>query len=432
MAWEWLTTSIKGYTFGYSPTFDLNSTYIRTPFSDYIPGNSPLAMYNENGLPEIERNLDITNDGYLTFKLSYDGTRYYYFEMDGTYYDIALPYKTTFSNDVNGMTVLNMGIAIDEDNKWAAPVLFYTDTQYENQYVYLMTVFLSATAFRPPSTPYENTAQARGKDLYNAIKLLQQPVTKYSNGGGATHVARANGQLKDLSSNLRNVIMIAAGGGGGMLYNDAIYEGADAGGIQGNKDNSATQSTGYAFGEGESAVNLSAGGSGLYGGYKGVIPGPVIPDWATPYLENISKFILDGNDYLAVSADYDWMQGKWEGQYTHSYYNSSTDWTINSSRVNSLALLDIHIDGSDNSYSVTGNFVNKNDAFSNYGSSGYRAHLTYSNGTTHVSDTDGTIEQSPFTQTFSSLESALSYCQDHFKHCGVYVNNELWISAEAE
>lgn len=175
---------------------------------------------------------------------------------------------------------------------------------------------------------------------------------------------------------------------------------------------------------------VNVGGQNGYGG--GGTPEPDIPDWAIPYLENISKFILDGNDYLAASADYGWMQGKWEGQYTHSYYNSSTDWTINSSRVSSLALLDIHIDGSDNSYSVTGNFVNKNDAFSNYGSSGYRAHLTYSNGTTHVSDTDGTIEQSPFTQTFSSLESALSYCQNHFKHCSVYVNNELWISAEAE
>ena len=255
-----------------------------------------------------------------------------------------------------------------------------------------------------------------------------------SNGGGATHIAKVTGQLKDLSSHLSDILIVSGGGGGGMLIGDTAYPGADAGGISGSGDNSADQSTGYAFGQGESGTDISGGGGGLYGGYKGVngTPEPDIPDWAVPYLQNISKFILDGNDYLAVSADYGWMQGKWEGQYTHSYYNSSTDWTINSSRVSSLALLDIHIDGSDNSYSVTGNFINKNDAFSNYGSSGYRAHLTYSNGTTHVSDTDGTIEQSPFTQTFSSLESALSYCQNHFKHCGVYVNNELWINAEVE
>lgn len=72
-----------------------------------------------------------------------------------------------------------------------------------------------------------------------------------SNGGGATHIAKRTGQLKDLSSNLSDILIVSGGGGGGMLIGDTVYPGADAGGIAGNSDNSADQSTGYAFGQGE-------------------------------------------------------------------------------------------------------------------------------------------------------------------------------------
>lgn len=79
-----------------------------------------------------------------------------------------------------------------------------------------------------------------------------------SNGGGATHIAKVTGQLKDLSSNLSDILIVSGGGGGGMLINDTVYEGADAGGIAGSGSNSANQSTGYAFGQGE---NGYGGGS---------------------------------------------------------------------------------------------------------------------------------------------------------------------------
>lgn len=99
------------------------------------------------------------------------------------------------------------------------------------------------------------------------------PVQSYtSNGGGATHIAKVTGQLKDLSSNLSDILMVSGGGGGGMLVGETEYAGADAGGISGSGDNSADQSTGYAFGRGESGTNVSGGGSGLYGGYKGALP----------------------------------------------------------------------------------------------------------------------------------------------------------------
>ena len=86
-----------------------------------------------------------------------------------------------------------------------------------------------------------------------------------SNGGGATHIAKATGQLKDLSSNLSDILIVSGGGGGGLIIGEDTYAGKDAGGISGNGNNSANQTTGYAFGQGESA----GGGGGLYGGYKG-------------------------------------------------------------------------------------------------------------------------------------------------------------------
>ena len=51
--------------------------------------------------------------------------------------------------------------------------------------------------------------------------------------------------------------------------NEDTYTGKDAGGISGSGNNSANQTTGYAFGQGESADGVSGGGGGLYGGYKG-------------------------------------------------------------------------------------------------------------------------------------------------------------------
>ena len=104
------------------------------------------------------------------------------------------------------------------------------------------------------------------------------PVT--SNGGGATHIAKVTGQLKDLSSNLSDILIVSGGGGGGLIIGDEVYAGADAGGISGSGSNSADQSTGYAFGQGESGTNTSGGGAGLYGGYdSGNFPDYCIKQW---------------------------------------------------------------------------------------------------------------------------------------------------------
>ena len=117
-----------------------------------------------------------------------------------------------------------------------------------------------------------------------------------SNGGGATHIAKVTGQLKDLSSHLSDILIVSGGGGGGMLIGDTVYPGADAGGIAGNSDNSADQATGYAFGQGESGSDVSGGGGGLYGGYKG---GTAPSRWIDAILFNNSVKILGycTNDY---------------------------------------------------------------------------------------------------------------------------------------
>lgn len=112
-----------------------------------------------------------------------------------------------------------------------------------------------------------NNDYAYCKKIYQCFGNVAQKIT--SNGGGATHIAKVTGQLKDLSSNLSDILMVSGGGGGGYLVGDTDYSGKEAGGISGSGDNSADQSTGNAFGQGESGTNLSGGGSGLYGGYKG-------------------------------------------------------------------------------------------------------------------------------------------------------------------
>lgn len=92
-----------------------------------------------------------------------------------------------------------------------------------------------------------------------------------SNGGGATHIAKVTGQLKDLSSNLSDILIVSGGGGGGLIVGETAYAGKEAGGISGSGSNSGNQSTGYAFGQGESSDSKSGGGGGLYGGYKSTV-----------------------------------------------------------------------------------------------------------------------------------------------------------------
>ena len=110
-----------------------------------------------------------------------------------------------------------------------------------------------------------------------------------ASGGGATHIATRSGLLSTLESE-NNSILIVSGGGGGAR-NQQNHEsasrwgsGGSGGGYNGVGPFSSygstssfttvqklagTQTSGYKFGLGESAVGQSAGGSGYYGGMNG-------------------------------------------------------------------------------------------------------------------------------------------------------------------
>ena len=100
-------------------------------------------------------------------------------------------------------------------------------------------------------------------------------------GGGATHVAKVTGHLSALSNNLSDILVVAAGGGGSAVRivdnveTDKAKGGAGGGYIGGNPfvndvevtGMGGTQSSGYAFGQGQPKSNgAGGGGSGLYGG----------------------------------------------------------------------------------------------------------------------------------------------------------------------
>ncbi len=102
-------------------------------------------------------------------------------------------------------------------------------------------------------------------------------------GGGATHIATTNrGELKNYESNKSELIIVAGGGGGGCVVIENTFgkrtTGGSGGGLDGgipvtynhetsyseDENKKSTQTTGYAFGEGQSGY--SGGGGGWYGG----------------------------------------------------------------------------------------------------------------------------------------------------------------------
>ena len=113
-----------------------------------------------------------------------------------------------------------------------------------------------------------------------------------SGGSGATHICLQDGVLKDLKNAYENnQLLMVAGGQGGKVGSFGI--GGYGGGIEGGKPNClynvtnfpvATQSTGYAFGLGQTGRTGTnndggyegggGGGGGLYGGYAPQNLGP--------------------------------------------------------------------------------------------------------------------------------------------------------------
>lgn len=110
---------------------------------------------------------------------------------------------------------------------------------------------------------YYSRVVANSNEVLTWLEGATPPDDIIGTGGGATHIAKVTGVLSALSSNLSDILLVAGGGGGGLIREGTAYVGSDAGGISGNGDNSADQSTGYAFGQGDEGC-----GGGLYGGNK--------------------------------------------------------------------------------------------------------------------------------------------------------------------
>lgn len=182
-----------------------------------------------------------------------EGNNWYYRAFTGTvngneYIDYT---QLTQSYDV----AIYSGFAINESLHRAA-LLTLTVNEPNNSKIGLNAYF------KRPSISFD--------DFYTEIKsAIIPPIV--ANGGGATHIAKRNGLLSSIgASNLSDILIVSGGGGGGLIIDEDTYAGKDAGGIAGSGDNSADQTTGYAFGQGESGEGVSGGGGGLYGGYKGV------------------------------------------------------------------------------------------------------------------------------------------------------------------
>ena len=113
--------------------------------------------------------------------------------------------------------------------------------------------------------------------------------TAYSggSGGGATHIATVTGTLSDIGeSNLDKILIVAGGGGGSCTAGGTSGAGGGLEGGQASTFNNpnwvyadgGTQTTGYAFGQGQDGRTSTGayswgvdgnggGGGGLYGGY---------------------------------------------------------------------------------------------------------------------------------------------------------------------
>lgn len=228
---------------------------------------------NQKSLQQIIT--DVASKGYNSFYMpissySYGGVSY------KSYYNII-----AFNISPRTEYYLAYGTYLMDQNPTAAGSQYVPSTSYKNFAYYNgalsqvgSTPTISTKSVNNISYQYEqNQFDAQGVPVIYYVgaeveKMYingELPVTDIiGTGGGATHIAKVTGQLSTLSNNLSDILIVAGGGGGGLIREGTAYNGSDAGGISGNGDSSADQTTGYAFGQGESP----GGGGGMYGGNK--------------------------------------------------------------------------------------------------------------------------------------------------------------------
>lgn len=123
------------------------------------------------------------------------------------------------------------------------------------------------TYIKDGSNNYSYMVEYSGTAFYNAF-YSPAVVHNVGVGGGASHVSKTTGLLSSLSQNISDILIVAGGGGGGGLTGTTPGNGGGYIGGSPKLGNtsitgrSGTQSTGFAFGQGEAG----GGGGGFYGG----------------------------------------------------------------------------------------------------------------------------------------------------------------------
>lgn len=135
-----------------------------------------------------------------------------------------------------------------------------------------------------------------GMSKYFDFTPNYKPTTTGGSGGGATHIATRSGTLAELGST--SGLLIVAGGGGGAAGGNGLGNSYGIGGTGGGESGGAgvgfaswtssggTQTSGYAFGQGQTAITAwgdwdntyesnaaGGGGGGLYGGSAQTVTG---------------------------------------------------------------------------------------------------------------------------------------------------------------
>ena len=112
-------------------------------------------------------------------------------------------------------------------------------------------------------------------------------------GGGATNVAFKTGLLSELENDKDKVIIVAGGGGGSSWTYAAGSGGGYIGGITSTTNQTAaTQTTGYAFGQGQDASGIAdsdgvaGAGGGWYGGFSNNTSGQSSGTGGSGYIGN--------------------------------------------------------------------------------------------------------------------------------------------------
>ena len=237
--WNWVTIN---------QTFNYNDVY-NASVGTFIIGDSNWGIKKELGAGTSQPYLYLYLNG---VKLAGD----YLERADISFYNM--------SSHSEGY-VRSLLCGIDEENHRGTIIYksgqYYRDRTYDHKLTWIGGFVNSENAYNwikaneaPPTYTWQSVAGVSGKG--QTYSLSQIASASINNGESVTGASAS--AFTSLTAQVST-----------MVTDDSAMSGADAGGISGSGSNSGNQSSGYAFGQGESGTNVSGGGGGYYGGEKG-------------------------------------------------------------------------------------------------------------------------------------------------------------------